>query len=146
MRAEGKDFHFFGVGIKNNSGGWDVRSTDGKTKLGTSDISEFGNPNSDKVVVFEGMSDVLAFIQKGIDEGRTEEPNRIICLNSTSNVPKLVEHLQDFKGKCIYAWMQTRLEKSNARPSTVLSKRHRFTRTLRHFLKAEEGVKILTKF
>ena len=57
------------------------------------------------------MSDVLAFIQKGIDEGRTEEPNRIICLNSTSNVPKLVEHLQDFKGKCIYAWMQTRLEK-----------------------------------
>ena len=99
VRAEGKDYHFFGVGIKNNSGGWDVRSTDGKTKLGTSDISEFGNPNSDKVVVFEGMSDVLAFIQKGIDEGRTEEPNRIICLNSTSNVPKLVEHLQDFKGK-----------------------------------------------
>ena len=30
VRAEGKDFHFFGVGIKNNSGGWDVRSTDGK--------------------------------------------------------------------------------------------------------------------
>ena len=80
------------------------------------------------------MSDVLAFIQKGIDEGRTEEPNRIICLNSTSNVPKLVEHLQDFKGKmylCLDADQAG--EKSNARPSTVLSKRHRFTRTLRHF-------------
>lgn len=99
VRNEGKDYHFFGVGIKNNSDGWDVRSTDGKTKLGTSDISEFGNKNSDSVVVFEGMSDVLAFIQKGKDEGKTEEPNRIICLNSTSNVSKLVEHLQDFKGK-----------------------------------------------
>ena len=78
MRAEGKDFHFFGVGIKNNSGGWDVRSTDGKTKLGTSDISEFGNPNSDKVVVFEGMSDVLAFIQKGID--MKAEPKNLTVL------------------------------------------------------------------
>lgn len=146
MRAEGKDFHFFGVGIKNNSGGWDVRSTDGKTKLGTSDISEFGNPNSDKVVVFEGMSDVLAFIQKGIDEGRTEEPNRIICLNSTSNVPKLVEHLQDFKGKCIYAWMQTRLEKKQRKTFNSSFQTPQIYENITAFLKAEEGVKILTKF
>lgn len=64
VRAEGKDFHFFGVGIKNNSGGWDVRSTDGKTKLGTSDISEFGNPNSDKVVVLRGCRMFLPSFRK----------------------------------------------------------------------------------
>lgn len=99
VRTKGEDYHFFGVGIKNNSGGWDIRSTSGKTKLGTSDISEMGNPNADKIVVFEGMSDMLAFIQKGKDEGHTTEPNRLICLNSANNVHKFIEQFQDFKGK-----------------------------------------------
>jgi hypothetical protein len=99
IRTQGQDFHFFGVGLKNNSGGWDIRSTTDKTKLGTSDISEAGNPNSEKIVVFEGMSDMLAFIQKGKDEGHTSEPDRLICLNSANNVQKFIEQFQYFKGK-----------------------------------------------
>ena len=79
------------------------------------------------------MSDVLAFIQKGIDEGRTEEPNRIICLNSTSNVPKLVEHLQDFKGKMYLCLDADQAGEKQRKTFNSSFKRHRFTRTLRHF-------------
>jgi hypothetical protein len=99
VRSQGNDYHFFGVGLKNNSGGWDIRSTTDKIKLGTSDISEAGNPSSEKIIVFEGMSDMLAFIQKGKDEGHTTEINRLICLNSANNVQKFIEQFQDFKGR-----------------------------------------------
>lgn len=93
--------HYFGISLKNKTNGWDVRSTEGKIKLGTSDISEAGNPNSDKIIVFEGLTDMLSFIQKGRDEGLKEEPNRLICLNGAGNAGKFVDHFQDFKGRVI---------------------------------------------
>lgn len=98
VRSEGKDLHFFGVGIKNNSNGWDVKSTEGKTKLGTSDISEIGNINSDTVLVFEGLSDMLSFIQIQKDGGITEIKEKLVCLNSVNNAHKFIEQYQDFKG------------------------------------------------
>ena len=92
------------------------------------------------------MSDVLAFIQKGIDEGRTEEPNRIICLNSTSNVPKLVEHLQDFKGKMYLCLDADQAEKKQRKTFNSSFQTPQIYENITAFLKAEEGVKILTKF
>ena len=44
--------HYFGIGMKNNSGGFEVRGTDSKIKLGNSDITQGGNQTAKKMVVF----------------------------------------------------------------------------------------------
>ena len=91
--------HYFGIGMKNNSGGFEVRGTDSKIKLGNSDITQGGNPNGEKMVVFEGMSDMLAYIQAGKDKGLEKETQKLICLNSVTNVQKFIEQFQDYKGE-----------------------------------------------
>ena len=91
--------HYFGIGMKNNSGGFEVRGTDSKIKLGNSDITQGGNIDGKKMVVFEGMSDMLAYIQAGKDKGLEKETHRLICLNSVTNVQKFIEQFQDYKGE-----------------------------------------------
>ena len=91
--------HYFGIGMRNNSGGFEVRGTDSKIKLGNSDITQGGNIDGKKMVVFEGMSDMLAYIQAGKDKGLEKETQRLICLNSVTNVQKFIEQFQDYKGE-----------------------------------------------
>jgi hypothetical protein len=91
--------HYFGIGMKNNSGGFEIRGTDSKMKLGNSNITQGGNPHGKKMVVFEGMSDMLAYIQAGKDKGLEKETQKLICLNSVTNVQKFIEQFQDYKGE-----------------------------------------------
>ena len=51
------------------------------------------------MVVFEGMSDMLAYIQAGKDKGLEKETQKLICLNSVTNVQKFIEQFQDYKGE-----------------------------------------------
>lgn len=92
------DKHYFGIGLKTNSNSWDVRSTTGKMKLGASDISEIGNKESDTIVVFEGMTDMLSFIQMQADKGKTEIKQKLVCLNTGNNAHKFIEQHQNFNG------------------------------------------------
>ena len=93
------DNHYFGIGMKNNSGGFEIRGTESKIKLGNSDITEAGNPHGKKMVVFEGMADMLSYIQAGKDKGVASEPHRLICLNSVTNVSKFIEKFQYYRGE-----------------------------------------------
>lgn len=99
VRRDWEDHHFFGISIKNVSGGWELRSTQGKTKLGTSDLTELGNPNAKEIIVFEGMTDMLSFLQIQRDNKEVEDRYKLVCLNSVTNTHKFVERYQDFSGE-----------------------------------------------
>lgn len=86
----------FGIGIKNITNGWDIRNSIGKTKLDKSNFSEVGNGN--KLAVFEGLTDMLSFVE-GLGSDTQREKYKLICLNSVVNVDKFIEKYQDFTGK-----------------------------------------------
>jgi hypothetical protein len=97
-----KQFHFqigdkfsFGIGFKNITGGYDIRNSIGKMKIGGSNFSQIGDGN--KIAVFEGMIDMLSFLQELEPEKVNEY--KCICLNSVVNVDKFIELHQDFKGE-----------------------------------------------
>ncbi len=82
---------FFGIGFKNDSGGYDIRSEAFKGKIGKNDITTIKHPNgSDKVLIFEGFSDYVAY-------SSAEVKSDIIVLNSTVNAHKVLEKLGDYK-------------------------------------------------
>ena len=88
---------YFGIGIENHSGGFEVRNPLAKIKIGKSDISEIkGSKN--ELIVFEGMTDMLSFLQlqklNGNNNNRT-----LVSLNSITNVDSFLETYKDFKGK-----------------------------------------------
>ena len=42
---------------------------------------------------------MLAYIQAGKDKGLEKETQKLICLNSVTNVQKFIEQFQDYKGE-----------------------------------------------
>jgi hypothetical protein len=86
----------FGIGIKNIAGGWDIRNSIGKTKLHNSNFAEIGNGS--KIAVFEGLTDMLSFLET-LETDTEREKYKLICLNSVVNVDKFIENYQDFTGK-----------------------------------------------
>ncbi|WP_373709185.1 Eco57I restriction-modification methylase domain-containing protein [Kaistella sp.] len=92
---EGKNY--FGIGIENLSQGIEIRNPMLKTKIGLNDISEIKG-NIDEMVVFEGLTDMLSFLQ--LLKTNNQKNNRtLISLNSTSNIDKFVNRYRDFNGK-----------------------------------------------
>ncbi|CAA7196986.1 toprim domain-containing protein [Chryseobacterium potabilaquae] len=86
---------YFGIAIENISGGHEVRNSLAKTKIGKSDISVIKGRREDEVIVFEGMTDMLSFIQlqKNNDQGNNRT---LVCLNSVTNVDKFINEFQNF--------------------------------------------------
>lgn len=94
--AGGKNL--FGIGLKNEAGGYEVRNPLMKSKLGQSDISVIKGAREDRVYVFEGMTDMLSFQQLLKDNGRNTKEFNLVVLNSITNADKFIERYQDFKG------------------------------------------------
>ena len=96
------DKYYFGIGLKNESGGYEIRNPYLKSKIGTSDISIIKGEKENEIMVFEGMTDMLSFLQlqkhKGLETKRT-----LITLNSVTNTNKFTERFQDFNGKVFLA-------------------------------------------
>lgn len=100
LKKHTKQIHFqignkfsFGIGIKNITGGYDIRNAMGKTKLSNNNFAEIGN--GDRIAVFEGLVDMLTFLQ----EAQKADEYKCICLNSVVNADKFIELHQDFKGE-----------------------------------------------
>lgn len=98
-RTSGKSF--FGIGLKNQSGGYDVKSLldkpYDKAKVGRSDMSVI--PGSSKeMVVFEGMTDMLSYLRLCRD---TNKPNTrtLVVLNSTTNTGAFIDQFRTYEGK-----------------------------------------------
>ena len=97
------------------------------------------------MVVFEGMSDMLAYIQAGKDKGLEKETQRLICLNSVTNVQKFIEQFQDYKGEmelCLDADEAGEKQQRNYRP---FSPRRKMSGSFSEYTRAGEERRILMK-
>ena len=91
------DKKYFGIGIENLSGGFEVRNPLMKSKIGDNDIIELKGEKNE-VIVFEGMTDTLSFIQ--LLKANNQKNNRtLVTLNSVTNLDKFLERYQDYDGK-----------------------------------------------
>ncbi|WP_417430015.1 helicase-related protein [Halpernia sp.] len=91
------DKNYFGIGIENISGGFEIRNALMKSKIGKNDISEIKG-TKDEVVVFEGMTDMLSFAQ--LLKANNQKNNRtLVSLNSITNLDKFLERYKNYKGK-----------------------------------------------
>ncbi|MRI64223.1 restriction endonuclease subunit R [Ornithobacterium rhinotracheale] len=91
------DKKYFGIGLKNDSGGYEIRNPFMKTKLGASNITTIkGEKNA--MVVFEGMTDMLSFLQI-VKDNKVENKRSLVVLNSVTNADKFIDKHKDYMGK-----------------------------------------------
>ena len=85
---------YFGIGFKNRSNGWEIRSKYSKICLLKKDVSLIKN-GSNSIRVFEGFFDYLAFIQINGKE-KTKQSDNLI-LNSVALLEKNISILGNYK-------------------------------------------------
>jgi DNA primase len=76
-----RDKTYYGIGFKNNAGGFELRSKYFKMSSSPKDIT-FINKNSNELVVFEGFFDFLSYLT--ICEPNVEYPKNYLVLNTLS--------------------------------------------------------------
>lgn len=82
-----KGRRYFAIGLKNNSGGWELRNKYYKNSSSPKDITHIKNGNG-KLIVTEGMFDLLSILE-GTQESNLEYD--FLVLNSTALVKKANE-------------------------------------------------------
>ena len=93
------DKNYFGIGFKNDSGGYEIRNKYSKICLGKKDISTVKN-GSENLKIFEGFFDFLSF--KNIEKSLSDEKSDYIILNSVSMVSKIKNSLEEYKNIKLY--------------------------------------------
>ncbi|WP_242589817.1 toprim domain-containing protein [Kaistella haifensis] len=91
------DKRYFGLGFKNDSGGYEIRSSFSKICLGKKDITTIKN-NSENLKVFEGFTDYLSF--KILEPEKT--PSDYLILNSVAMVHKASGLFGNYKSVEMY--------------------------------------------
>ena len=89
--------YYFGIGIENISGGFEIRNSIMKSKVGQNNISEIIG-EKDELVVFEGMTDMLSFAQL-LKENNQKNNRTLVTLNSTTNLEKFLDRFSNYNGK-----------------------------------------------
>lgn len=87
------DKKYFGIGFKNRSNGWEIRSKFSKICLLKKDISLIQN-DSNNIRVFEGFFDYLAFIQ--INGKENTKQSDYLVLNSVALLEKNISILENY--------------------------------------------------
>jgi len=72
---------YFGIGFKNNSGGYEIRNPYFKISSAPKDITTF-NDGAEEASVFEGFTDFLSFV--AIHKNQHQIPTDFVILNSVS--------------------------------------------------------------
>ena len=93
------DKNYFGIGFKNDSGGYEIRNKYSKICLGKKDISIITN-NSNSVRVFEGFFDFLSF--KNLENELEKEPSDYLILNSVSMLHNIKNSLGKYEKVELY--------------------------------------------
>ena len=91
------DKNYFGIGTENISGGFEIRNSLMKSKIGKNDVSEIKG-TKEELVVFEGMTDMLSFVQL-LHINNQKNSRMLVTLNSTTNLEKFLDRYQDYDGK-----------------------------------------------
>ncbi|MFJ1367000.1 toprim domain-containing protein [Capnocytophaga canimorsus] len=95
-QVKGEMKHSFGIGFKNQSGGYDVRNEFMPTKLGVGDFTHLGNLQAKTCFVYEGMCDMFSMIEILKQKKRFLDDFSHVCLNSVSNIHSFIK---SFKNK-----------------------------------------------
>lgn len=93
------DKKYFGIGFKNDSGGYEIRNAYSKICLGKKDITSIKN-NSKSVRIFEGFFDFLSF--KNIEKSLENETSDYMILNSVSMINKIKNSLENYEKIDLY--------------------------------------------
>ena len=94
-----KDKNYFGIGFKNDSGGYEIRNKYSKICLGKKDISTKKN-GSDSLRIFEGFFDFLSF--KNVEKSLEKKPSDYIILNSVSMIHNIKNSLGNYENIELY--------------------------------------------
>lgn len=90
---------YFGIGFKNDSGGYEIRNAYSKICLGKKDISTIKN-GSKSLRIFEGFFDFLSF--KKIEIFMAKGPSDYLILNSVSMLNKSKNEIGKYKNIELY--------------------------------------------
>ncbi len=93
------DKDYFGIGFKNDSGGYEIRNAYSKICLGKKDISTITNA-SRSIRIFEGFFDFLSF--KNVEKFLEKEPSNYVVLNSVSMIHKIKNEIQKYENVELY--------------------------------------------
>ena len=93
------DKKYFGIGFKNDSGGFEIRNAYSKICLGKKDITTIKN-NSKSLRIFEGFFDFLSF--KNIEKSLENETSDYMILNSVSMINKIKNSLENYEKIDLY--------------------------------------------
>lgn len=93
------DKSYFGIGFKNDSGGYEIRNKYSKICLGKKDISTIKN-GEESLRIFEGFFDFLSF--KNLEDNLQKKPSDYIILNSVSMIPKIKNLIQNYQKVELY--------------------------------------------
>ena len=93
------DKNYFGIGFKNDSGGYEIRNAYSKICLDKKDITSIKNDSKD-VRIFEGFFDFLSF--KKVENYLEKETSDYIILNSVSMVHKIKKALENYNNIELY--------------------------------------------
>lgn len=91
--------NFFGIGFKNDFGGFEIRNAYSKICLGKKDISTIEN-NSNSIRIFEGFFDFLSF--KNVENYLEKEPSDYIILNSVAMINKIKNEIKNYENIELY--------------------------------------------
>ena len=93
------DKKYFGIGFKNDSGGYEIRNAYSKICLGKKDITTIKS-GSNSVRIFEGFFDFLSF--KNVENYLEKEPSDYIILNSVSMINLIKNSIGNYKNIELY--------------------------------------------
>lgn len=99
VRYELGDKSYFGIGFKNDSGGFEIRNPYIKLSSSPKDITSIKN-DSGEVAVFEGFMDFLSF--KAVHKNRPEDAQNFIVLNSISFFEKARPFMEELQSIRLY--------------------------------------------
>ena len=85
--------NFFAIGLKNSSGGWELRNKYYKNSSSPKDITYMKNGNS-RLIVTEGMFDMLSLMER---DKSLKEKNDLLILNSLAFVEKTLGLLDSYE-------------------------------------------------
>lgn len=80
---------YFGLGFKNNAGGYSFRNQYFKSNIGKNDITLIINENTNIINIFEGFFDFLSYLTLFPDKEKIES---YIVLNTLSNLKKALNY------------------------------------------------------
>ncbi len=90
---------YFGIGFKNDSGGYEIRNPYFKASSSPKDVTTFNN-NAKEAVVFEGFTDFLSFMT--IQKNQQQNTSDFMILNSVSFFEKARPFMEEHDAIKLY--------------------------------------------